>query len=132
MKMDKDLYIQIGFLLRLARQSKKMSLADAGDKVNKSKVSIKRYEDGDSRIDTPTFEKLCRLYGLDPEATLLEAKTFAGMVKHPTHTPTYETDTDPDRRFEVLTDDEYDLVTTYRKISDESKVTLLALAKNMK
>lgn len=63
-KIDKDLYMRLGRVLKEAREKKGLSLAQAGEKVGRHKASIMRYEQGASRIDMETLSELCQLYGL--------------------------------------------------------------------
>jgi len=65
-KIDKPLYESLGKQLKKARLNKGYSLEFVGDMIGKSKVSIKRYEDGVMRIDMDTLETLCAVLGVKP------------------------------------------------------------------
>lgn len=75
-KFDKDLYKYTGEQIKEAREKKNMSLQDLSDAINndKSKQSIMRYENGTSRIDMKTLEKICNILGLNAEEVRNEAK----------------------------------------------------------
>lgn len=65
-KLDKPLYEDLGKQLKRARLEKGYSLEDVAKMVGKSKVSIKRYEDANVRIDMDTLNCICRALSLTP------------------------------------------------------------------
>lgn len=56
------LYKEIGSILKRERTLQKISLDTLVDKIGniKTKSSLKRYEDGASRIDMDTLEIICK------------------------------------------------------------------------
>lgn len=65
-EIDKPIYVALGKQLKEARLRKGYSLEYVGDLVGKSKVSIKRYEDGVMRIDVDTLELICSVLDVKP------------------------------------------------------------------
>jgi len=65
-RIDKPLYEALGKQLKEARLKKGYSLEYVGDMIGKSKVSIKRYEDGVMRIDMDTLEMICAILDVKP------------------------------------------------------------------
>ena len=65
--LDKELYQYIGKLLKKAREDKNISLDALSDMISnaKTKSTLKRYEDGVSRIDIDTLELICSKLGVD-------------------------------------------------------------------
>lgn len=63
-EIDKPLYVKIGKQLKEARIEKGLTLAEVGEKVGKTKVSIKRYEDASVRIDMKTLREICDVLDL--------------------------------------------------------------------
>lgn len=66
-KIDKRLYEEIGFIIKKKRNELNMSLDLLSRMIGfrKTKSTLKRYEDGVSRIDMDTLEKICGVLGLD-------------------------------------------------------------------
>lgn len=71
-KLDAPLYVQLGKQLKQARTAKGYSLQYVADKVGKSKVSIKRYEDAKVRIDMDTLKQIADLLGMQ----VMDSKAF--------------------------------------------------------
>jgi len=65
-KIDKPLYESLGRQLKEARLKKGYSLEFVGDMVGKSKVSVKRYEDGKMRVDNDTLDRICSVLDVKP------------------------------------------------------------------
>ena len=63
-EIDKPLYVKIGKQIKEARIEKGLTLAEVGEKVGKTKVSIKRYEDASVRIDMETLREICDILDL--------------------------------------------------------------------
>ena len=68
-RLDKDLYVELGALLKEAREQRRMSLDSLSEALNsyKTKSTLKRYEDGVSRIDMETYHSICGVLGIDPK-----------------------------------------------------------------
>ena len=110
-KADKALYRNIGRQLRDARNAKKLSLQYISDAMGgaKSKQTIMRYENGDTRIGTDDLEVICNLLGLVPKEVIRKAKEqdlYHEYQQNPT----------PD-----LTAEEIVLVEKYRSVDDRTR-----------
>ena len=110
-KADKALYRNIGRQLRDARNAKKLSLQYISDAMGgaKSKQTIMRYENGDTRISTDDLEVICNLLGLVPKEVIRKAKEqdlYHEYQQNPT----------PD-----LTAEEIVLVEKYRSVDDRTR-----------
>lgn len=66
-KMDMQFYTELGKILKSAREDRKMSLDQLSESINglKKKSTLKRYEDGESRIDMDMLSKICDILDLD-------------------------------------------------------------------
>ena len=66
-KLDTNMYKEIGSTLKKRRLEKHMSLDQVVHEINhvKTKSTIKRYEDGVTRIDYDTLLLLCKVLELD-------------------------------------------------------------------
>ena len=75
-KFDKSLYKELGKQLKAARLAKGWSLQDVSDKIGgiKTRQTIMRYENGETRPDINTIKALCNVLGLDPDAVTQKAK----------------------------------------------------------
>lgn len=75
-KLDMPLYKEIGKILKNARESKDISYDTLVNAIgnHKTKSSLKRYEDGASRMDMETLEKLCIVLGLNIDEVINTAK----------------------------------------------------------
>lgn len=75
-KYDKGLHIEIGKQLKEARIKKGMSLQNMSDAIGgiKTKQSIMRYENGESRIDEPVMERMCNVLGLNVNEVVRSAE----------------------------------------------------------
>lgn len=60
-KIDNELYKNIGLQLKKAREAKKMSLDTLCERIGqiKTKSTLKRYEDGESRIELDILQLIC-------------------------------------------------------------------------
>lgn len=74
--MKNEFYVEVGTYLKSLREKKGYSLVEVGDRVGTSKVSIKRYEDGDRKIPLEMLNKLCILYGIDLNELFESFKSF--------------------------------------------------------
>lgn len=65
--IDMGLYVSIGKQIREARRQKGISLDTLSDLINgeKTKSSLKRYEDGSSRIEIDVLKKICDQIGIN-------------------------------------------------------------------
>jgi transcriptional regulator with XRE-family HTH domain len=65
--IDMGLYTSIGKQIKSARKSKGISLDTLSDLIGglKTKSTLKRYEDGTSRIEVDTLKIICDQIGLD-------------------------------------------------------------------
>ena len=77
--IDKDLYLSIGEQLRSAREKKGYSLDFLVSLIDgvKTKSSLKRYEDGESRIEIDVLEKICNKLDLNYSEVVAKAKAYA-------------------------------------------------------
>ena len=74
-KLDTPIYYELGKLLRQAREDKKISLDTLSVAIGgiKTKSTLKRYEDGFSRIDMETLYKICNILGQNADALIEKA-----------------------------------------------------------
>ena len=65
--IDTELYVSIGKQIKKARLDKNISLDTLSNLINglKTKSTLKRYEDGKSRIDVKTLKIICDQLGVD-------------------------------------------------------------------
>ena len=72
--LDKDFYIAIGKVLKTQRTKLKMSLQNVVDKLpDETKIArqtLNKYELGQRRISTTTFNELCKILELSPNDVL--------------------------------------------------------------
>lgn len=75
-KFDRQLYIEIGKQLKQARVKKGYSLDELSDALMgaKTKSTLKRYEDGESRIDMEVMQALCSILDLDMGQVIKQAR----------------------------------------------------------
>lgn len=75
-KIDTDLYIELGRILRCEREKNNLSLDNLSEKLSfeKSKSTLKRYEYGESRIDMEVLNKICNILNLDANDIIAKAK----------------------------------------------------------
>ena len=75
-KFDKSLHQEIGKQLKEARIKKGMSLQDMSDAIGgiKTKQTIMRYENGDTRIEAEVMKEICRVLGLDCDDVIRKAE----------------------------------------------------------
>ena len=64
-KIDKEMYVKLGKLLKKARLEKGYSLAEVGRMLDRADVTIMRYENATSRIDINTLQRLCAILGIE-------------------------------------------------------------------
>ena len=58
--------------LRQIRRQKKLKLAEAAQKINKSGITLSNYENGKSDIGAAQLAKLCAFYQVDPQGFFVE------------------------------------------------------------
>lgn len=75
-KFDKSLHQEIGKQIKEARIKKGMSLQDMSDAIGgiKTKQTIMRYENGDTRIEAEVMKEICRVLGLDCDDVIRKAE----------------------------------------------------------
>ncbi|OCN03558.1 hypothetical protein A4S06_05200 [Erysipelotrichaceae bacterium MTC7] len=71
-KFDMELYKQLGKVLKERRIEKDISLDRLSEAIGgvKTKSTLKRYEDGKSRVDMDTLELICKALDLDIDELL--------------------------------------------------------------
>jgi repressor LexA len=75
-ELDMPLYKEIGIILKNARESKKISYDTLVNAIggHKTKSTLKRYENGLSRMEMETLEKICIALGLNIDEVIITAK----------------------------------------------------------
>ncbi len=75
-KVDKSLYVEIGKIIKNERRKKKISLDRLVDMLGgeKTKSTLKRYEDGTSRIDVDVLASICDKLDIDYKDVVATAK----------------------------------------------------------
>lgn len=75
-KVDKSLYVEIGKIIKHERRKKKISLDKLVDMLGgeKTKSTLKRYEDGTSRIDADVLASICNKLDIDYKDVVATAK----------------------------------------------------------
>lgn len=75
-KFDKQLYVEIGKQLKQARLKKGYSLDELSEALFcvKTKSTLKRYEDGESRIDMEIMQAICSILDLDMGEVIRHAR----------------------------------------------------------
>lgn len=75
-KVDKSLYVEIGKIIKHERRKKKISLDKLVDMLSgeKTKSTLKRYEDGTSRIDVDVLASICNKLDIDYKDVVATAK----------------------------------------------------------
>lgn len=76
--IDMELYAIIGKQIKNARNLKGISLDTLSELINgeKTKSTLKRYEDGSSRIEMDMLEKICNQIGLNYVDVINNAKGY--------------------------------------------------------
>lgn len=76
-KIDMALYKEIGAIIKKRRQDKSISLDNLVEKLGylKTKSTLKRYEDGVSRIDMDILEKICNVLQINYLDVIKEAES---------------------------------------------------------
>ena len=77
-QLDKDLYIEVGKIWHKERIKREISLDYVAEKVGVSKMTISRYEKGNTRFNISMFSKINRVLGLDDSIVnkLARTKTY--------------------------------------------------------
>ena len=119
---DVAMYEYIGNELRRARIEKKWSLDRLREELNftKAKSTLKRYEDGQSRLTMDDLSVLCKSLGLGMNSLISNAKEYAYKRS------TSPAEIDEDKHNETLlnskfTAHEMGLIYRYRNASDKTK-----------
>lgn len=83
-KMDMQFYAELGKILKSARENRKMSLDQLSESINglKKKSTLKRYEDGESRIDMDVLSSLCDVLNLDMSEAVRVASARADFSEY--------------------------------------------------
>lgn len=81
--IDMELYAAIGRQIKEARVMKRISLDTLTDMIGglKTKSTLKRYEDGKSRIEMDTLKTICDRLGLDYISVIEEARNGLKAVE---------------------------------------------------
>ena len=81
-KFDMKIYKELGSLLRDARIKKDISLDTLSSLLDgkKTKSTLKRYEDGISRIDMETLEHICRVLNVNKNELIEKAYMNANVT----------------------------------------------------
>lgn len=76
-KIDMALYKEIGLILKRERIKRNISLDNLSKLLNgiKTKSTLKRYEDGKSRIDMDLLKKICDIYSINYSDVIYEAES---------------------------------------------------------
>lgn len=69
-KIDKEIYLELGQQLREAREKKGFSLEYVAERLGVSKKTVQRYELAESRISTDRLKNLSAIVGLDYDKIL--------------------------------------------------------------
>lgn len=86
-KMDMSFYLELGKILKKARENRRISLDQLSENLNglKKKSTLKRYEDGESRVDMDTLASICDVLNLDMAETVKLAGAradFSDFIDH--------------------------------------------------
>ncbi|MCR0329935.1 XRE family transcriptional regulator [[Clostridium] innocuum] len=77
-KIDMNFYKELGLLLRKARNNVGISLDELSLRLDneKSKSTLMRYENGESRIDQSILEKICSILNVESKVIIDQAKVM--------------------------------------------------------
>ena len=125
-KIDMALYREIGNIIKRERTNRKISLDQLVNRINglKTKSTLKRYENGISRIDMDTLKTICNALDINYVDVVNEAESKAN----------YHNDSlgDYDKNIEYLSKDYPDFVELYNEIhANEQLVVLFDKAKKL-
>lgn len=89
-KIDMLLYQEIGKILKTRREELNMSFDKLSEYIDgkKTKSTLKRYEDGNSRIDMDTLHDICKVLGLNRDTVIADASSAANFVNENTESNT--------------------------------------------
>lgn len=81
--LDQEFYVELGKLLYEARIKMHYSYDTLSEKINgiKTKSTLKRYEDGESKIDMGTLQIICDVLNLDAGECLATARLRSTLGK---------------------------------------------------
>lgn len=68
------LNVSLGKRLKQFRNKRGLSLQDVGNRINKSRYTVRDYEEGVSGMGWSTYIEICRIYGVDPDMLANEIK----------------------------------------------------------
>lgn len=125
-KIDMALYREIGNIIKRERTNRKISLDQLVNKINglKTKSTLKRYENGISRIDMDTLKTICNALDIHYVDVVNEAESKVN----------YHNDNlgDYDKNIEYLSKNYPDFVELYNEIhANEQLVILFDKAKKL-
>lgn len=120
-KIDMMLYEEIGHILKRERTSQKISLDILSEKINnlKTKSTLKRYEDGASRIDMDTLRLICKALCLNYADVIKEAEQKVDFYAKTNEDSEYQENT------EYLSTHYPNLVDLYNEIYSNDQLVLL-------
>ena len=120
-KIDMMLYKEIGSILKRERTLQKISLDTLVDKIGniKTKSSLKRYEDGASRIAMDTLEIICKALCLNYADVIREAEEKVQFYSKNDSLGNYE------ENVEYLKDNYPNLVDLYNEIHANDQLVIL-------
>lgn len=115
------LYKEIGHILKRERISQKISLDILSEKINnlKTKSTLKRYEDGASRIDMDTLKLICKALCLNYADVIKEAEQKVDFYAKTNEDNEYQKNT------EYLSTHYPNLVDLYNEIYSNDQLVLL-------
>lgn len=125
-KIDMVLYREIGNIIKRERTNRKISLDQLVNKINglKTKSTLKRYENGISRIDMDTLKTICNALDIHYVDVVNEAESKVN----------YHNDNlgDYDKNIEYLSKNYPDFIELYNEIhANEQLVILFDKAKKL-
>lgn len=125
-KIDMALYREIGNIIKRERTNRKISLDQLVNKINglKTKSTLKRYENGISRIDMDTLKTICNALDIHYVDVVNEAESKVN----------YHNDNlgDYDKNIEYLSKNYPDFIELYNEIhANEQLVILFDKAKKL-
>lgn len=122
-KIDFKFYTEVGKLLKEYRNRRGYSLDQVCDMLHntKTKSTLKRYEDGESRIDMPILEKLAKIYAVDVDFIVSTAQKNS-MLNNEDELDQYGVNK---REMLELIKDKPELIETYKHITENDNLALL-------
>lgn len=118
--LNDEIFVEVGKQLRNARIMKHWSLRDLSlaMKGKKSKSTLKRYEDGTSKINVEKLSEVCTPLGLNVDDVMRNARD--AVFKNDESANTYK-----------FTERERNLIDSYRNMSPEMQDAIDKIIQNM-